>query len=70
MPQDYIASIAFVTPDCISCAFIAGDNVTFAPKPMKNGSAAGGMSLESFMSKKISAVRIPSRQAPRVKQTT
>jgi hypothetical protein len=58
--QPYIASLAFATPDCISCAFITAENVIFAPKPMKNGSAAGGISLESFISKKISAVRIPS----------
>jgi hypothetical protein len=56
----YIASVAFATPDCISCAFITGESVIFAPSPMKSGSAAGGMSLESFISKKISAVRIPS----------
>ena len=26
-------SIALATPDCISCAFITGDNVIFAPRP-------------------------------------
>src|SRR5687767_4619158 len=33
--QHYVASIAFATPDCISCAFITGEKVMFAPKPMK-----------------------------------
>jgi hypothetical protein len=31
----YIASVALATPDCISCAFITGESVIFAPRPMK-----------------------------------
>jgi hypothetical protein len=28
--QRYMASVAFATPDCISCAFITGESVIFA----------------------------------------